>query len=96
MKKISAIFLSLFLLVSSLNPAFAATEVKVKVKGLVCAFCARNIEKSFLKNNAVEKVKADLDTKIVTIDLKEGQQLSDESIKVIITDAGYNAVKIER
>ncbi|HLD76930.1 MAG TPA: heavy metal-associated domain-containing protein [Rickettsiales bacterium] len=96
MKKISAIFLSLFLLVSSFNSAFAATEVKVKVKGLVCAFCARNIEKSFLKNEAVEKVKADLDTKIVTIDLKEGQQISDETVKAIITDAGYNAVKIER
>ncbi len=72
------------------------TEVKVKVKGLVCAFCARNIEKSFLKNPAVEKVKADLDTKIVTIDVKEGQQISDETVKEIITDAGYNVVKIER
>ena len=100
MKKISAIlpkvFLALFLLISSINYAFAATEVKVKVKGLVCAFCARNIEKSFLKNEAVEKVKADLDTKIVTIDLKEGQQMSDETIKETITDAGYNVVKIER
>lgn len=96
MTKISAIFLSLFLLVSSFNYALAATEVKVKVKGLVCAFCARNIEKSFLKNASVEKVKANLDTKIVTIDLKEGQQISDETVKEIITDAGYNVVKIER
>lgn len=100
MKKISAIlpkvFLALFLLTSSFSSAFAATEVKIKVKGLVCAFCARNIEKSFLKNEAVEKVKADLDTKIVTIDLKEGQQMSDETIKETITDAGYNVVKIER
>ncbi len=93
-KKISAIFLSLFLIFTS--SAFAATEVKVKVKGLVCAFCARNIEKSFLKNPAVEKVKADLDTKTVTIDLKEGQEISDETIKETITDAGYNTVKIER
>lgn len=95
MKKISAIFLSLFLIFTS--SAYAAnTEIKVKVKGLVCAFCARNIEKSFLKNPAVEKVKADLDTKIVTIDLKEGQEISDEIIKETITDAGYNTVKIER
>ncbi len=49
-----------------------------------------------MKQGTVKKVKADLDTKIVTIDVKDGEQLSDEEIKNIITDAGYNVVKIER
>lgn len=94
-KKISVIFAAAFLVFSQM--AFAAgKEINVKVKGLVCAFCVKNIEKSFLKNDAVEKVKADLDTKIVTINLKEGKTLSDEVITETISDAGYNVTTIER
>lgn len=97
MKKISVIFLSIFLIISQNNFAIAAgKEVNVKVQGLVCAFCIRNIEKSFLRNDAVEKVKANLDTKTVTINFKDGEDLSDEVIKETITDAGYNVKTINR
>ncbi len=94
MQKKLAIFLSLLLITT--NSAFAAKPIKVQVQGLVCAFCAHNIEKSLMKNPAVEKVVTDLDSKIVTIDLKKDQKINDEIIKEIVTDAGYNVVKIER
>ncbi|MCE3254676.1 MAG: Heavy metal transport/detoxification protein [Rickettsiaceae bacterium] len=96
MKKISAILFLTFLVLANFDSAFAATQVKVKVRGLVCAFCAKNIEKSFMKKSEVEKVKTDLDTKIVTIDLKDDQKLSDEIIKDVVTNAGYNVVEIKR
>lgn len=84
---LSAMFLSL--------PAFAES-VKVKVNGMVCAFCAQGISKSFGKEAAVEKVDVNLDRKLVELVLKKDQKLEDEKIKTIIKDAGYETVSIER
>jgi copper chaperone CopZ len=77
--------------------AFAAgTEVKVSVKGMVCAFCAQGITKKFKAEPAVEKVDVSLEKKLVTIDLKNGQNIEDKKIESILTDSGYNIEKIER
>lgn len=97
MKKISALLIALTLILSSLNFAYASDkEVNVKVKGIVCSFCVKNIEKSFLKNDSIEAVTANLDTKIVTINLKEGKNIKDEYINETITDAGFNVTEITR
>ena len=75
--------------------AFAET-VKVNVNGLVCAFCAQGIKKTFAKESAVEKTDVNLDAKLVTLSLKKGEKIADEKITTLITDAGYKVVKIER
>ena len=85
------------LLISASMSSFAfAKEVKVSVKGMVCAFCAQGITKKFKAEPAVSKVDVSLEKKIVTIDLKDGQDISDEKINSILTDSGYNVEKIER
>jgi len=71
-------------------------EVTVKVKGLVCSFCAFSLDKSFKKLDEVEKIEVELDKKEVYIDFKEGKSLSDEIITKTIVDAGYNVTKIMR
>lgn len=73
-----------------------ADTIKASVNGLVCAFCATAIEKTFLKQPAVEAVKVDLEHKLVTITTKEGQNLDDETIRKLITDAGYSITDISR
>jgi copper chaperone CopZ len=73
-----------------------AKIVTVDVNGLVCEFCASTIEKTFKKKDEVESIKVDLDTKKVTINFKENQNLSDEGIKEIIRGNGYNVEKINR
>ncbi|MBX2833669.1 MAG: cation transporter [Micavibrio sp.] len=94
MKKLFVLTLSLITLSF---PAFAAGQVvKVSVNGLVCDFCARALEKTFGKQEAVEDIGVDLDTKIVTVNLKEGQDMDDERIKELITDSGYNVEGITR
>jgi mercuric ion binding protein len=75
--------------------AFAETA-KVSVNGMVCAFCAQGIKKKFSAQAAVENTEVDLDSKIVTVKIREGKQLSDEAISGLIKDAGYAVVKIER
>lgn len=76
-------------------PAFAETA-KVVVNGMVCAFCAQGIKKTFAKEPAVENVEVDMEKKIVTVKLRKGQNLDDEKIQAIIRDSGYATVRIER
>ena len=92
MKKILAIVAMVSLLAL---PAYAETA-KVTVNGMVCAFCAVGIKKSFSKLDAVENVDVNLDKKLVTIKIKDGKSLDDTAIKQVITDAGYDSVDIER
>jgi mercuric ion binding protein len=79
------------------NSSFAkGNEVTVSVKGMVCGFCAQGITKKFKSEASVESVDVSLEKKKVTLDLKEGQSLSDDAIQKILKDAGYNVEKIER
>ena len=92
MKKI---ILVLALLILS-TPAMAAERLEISVNGLVCDFCARAIEKVFSKEDSVASVTVNLTTKIITAILKDQKTLSDERVKTLITDAGYNMVSITR
>ncbi len=78
-------------------PTFAhAKPITVQVKGMVCGFCAQGIEKKFKALPEIEKVNVSLETKLVSLDTKEGKDVPDEQIKKIVTEAGYAIVKIER
>lgn len=84
-----AFLVTVSLFVSSL--AFAGQELKVGVKGMVCAFCAQGIEKSFKKQPEVEKIKVSLENKYVLITFKDGQSMPHEKIATMLKDAGYDA-----
>jgi len=77
------------------STAFAA-EIVISVKGMVCSMCAQGIEKKFKKLDAVEAIKVNLDDKRVSVQTKGGQDVADEQIKTIITEAGYSVERIER
>lgn len=67
-------------------------ELKVGVKGMVCAFCAQGIEKNFLKQPEVSKVEVRLENKYVILKFKEGQTLAKEKIAALLKEAGYESV----
>jgi mercuric ion binding protein len=58
--------------------------------------CAQGIQKKFSKLPEVKDLKVDLDSKLVSINTKEGKSLADSKIKELITEAGYNVASIER
>lgn len=89
-KQITTLAVALMLLAS---PAFAET-IHIGVGGLVCAFCAKGIEKSFKSQPETEKVDVNLDEGLVTITTKSDTTIKDETIKKIITDAGFEVTKI--
>lgn len=85
---------------SALHEAVANAQcddtTNVKVNGLVCDFCARALEKVFSQHEEVAGINVDLNNGNVTVAFKSGQTLDDETLKSLITDAGYNVVRIDR
>jgi copper chaperone CopZ len=79
-----------------LTTIVSAETIHTTVNGMVCAFCATGIEKTFRKQPEVESVKVDLPSKQVTIKTKPGKTLSDAKIKEVVTYSGYTMGKIVR
>jgi len=77
----------------SLN-SYAVTQ-KIEVLGMVCAFCAQGLEKSFKSEENVKDVFVSLENYFVLIESKDGKELDESLIKTIITEAGYDINKIE-
>lgn len=86
-----ALFTTLFLLSTA-----QAEKLTVNVNGMVCSFCAQGIKRSFESLSSVQEVVPNLENKLVVITTKENSDLSDEKIKTIIQDAGYDVVSIKR
>lgn len=82
----------LFALTIALSSAAWANELKVGVKGMVCAFCAQGIEKKFKAQNEVESINVSLENKFVTIKFKEGKSIPNDKIAQLLKDSGYEAV----
>jgi copper chaperone CopZ len=79
-----------------LTAAVSAETIHTTVNGMVCAFCATGIEKTFRKQPEVATVKVDLAKKQVTIVTKPGRTLSDAKIKEVVTYSGYTMGAIVR
>jgi copper chaperone CopZ len=87
--------LVLLMLLSSLI-AFAGEQINVTVKGMVCSFCSQGITKKFKAQPAVKDVNVNLDTHLVTIELKDDQKIEDSLIETLLKDAGYGVETITR
>ena len=74
---------------------FATPSYKVTVNGMVCSFCAQGIEKKMKALNETKDVYVGLKNRLVVVEVKEGLTLSQDSIKKIIKDAGYEVKSIE-
>lgn len=69
------------------------TDVKiaiVSVKGMVCDFCARGIEKTFLKDKSVKKIDVDLANGKVIIAYLKAKNINYDEIEKKILSNGQN------
>lgn len=73
-----------------------AADVVVAVNGLVCDFCAQAIDRSFRRRAEVNDVRVNLTDKLVTIDFRPNQILDDDTIREIVTRAGYTVTHVRR
>ena len=90
---LTAAIMTIFLMNS---PAFASSVINVKVHGLVCDFCAQAIGIMLKKDAAVSASRINLNSKIVTIKVRNGRKISNRRITQLITAAGYQVVGIAR
>ena len=83
MKKILSILTLITLIGYGASPfkAYSAPDkdvITVHVNGMVCDFCARALEKTFLRQESVKDITVDLSAKVVKVYLKTGQDLHDD------------------
>lgn len=71
-----------------------AEQVTVKVKGMVCSFCAQGIKKK-LGEEGVGGIDVQLKDHLVKFDTDE-KGMTDEKITALLKDSGYGVEKIER
>ena len=91
MKKTIALFIAMLF---SPN-AWATSSIKAEVNGMVCAFCAKGIEKKLKAMPQTQAVFVDLKQHIVVLELKDGQNVPLDDFSQVIKDAGYDVTKAE-
>ena len=64
----------------------------VNVNGMVCDFCARGIEKTFVKDKAVKRIDVDLERGKVLIAYTKEKEINFDEIKSKILANGQNAI----
>ena len=89
-------YLLTIIVIFGLTAAVSADTIRATVNGMVCAFCATGIEKTFKSQPEVKTVNVDLESKLVTIETKQGQRLEDAKIKKLLGNAGYSVVAVAR
>ena len=73
---------------------YALTQ-RIEVLGMVCAFCAQGIEKSFSSDENIKDVFVNLENYFIVIESRDGKNINEKYITTIIKDAGYDVQKIE-
>ena len=72
-----------------LNKELSMTQKSLKIEGMTCGHCSSRVEKALNALNGVE-AKVDLAAKTAQINLTE--DVSDETLKKAVTDAGYEVL----
>lgn len=94
MKKL--LIIATFVLLPVFANAAQGNVIHIGVNGMVCDICAQSVKKLFLKKPEVQKVDISLEKKLVTLETKPGQGISDKDIKQVIDYSGYDVTTIHR
>ena len=76
--------------------AEAINRIDVAINGMVCSFCVQGIERKLGSLPATQSVKVDIQKHLVSISLRPGGTLSDEQLRKLIRDAGFDVRQIRR
>lgn len=76
--------------------AEAASTIKVGVNGMVCDFCVQGLKKTFGKRDEISKIDVSMEKKSLTLGLKDGKNIDDETVTKLIVDNGLSVTGITR
>ncbi|MGH7556719.1 MAG: heavy-metal-associated domain-containing protein [Gemmatimonadota bacterium] len=74
----------------------APRQIEVTILGMSCPFCAYGVEQKLKKLNGVEDLDVQLKTGVATLTLEEGDDVSNETLKKTVEDAGFEVAGITR
>lgn len=61
----------------------------LQVDGLACPYCGYGVEKQFSKQEGVQGTEIDIESGVVIVHVAQGTSFSDEQLRKIIHDAGF-------
>ncbi|MCH8033024.1 MAG: heavy-metal-associated domain-containing protein [Bacteroidetes bacterium] len=93
MKQVIKMILIIFLLGISSTLA-QSSEVKVRVDGLSCPFCAYGLEKKLNELDGVESINIDFEEGLVVLQVTDSENISEEEIRTKIEKAGFTPREI--
>jgi len=93
MKPVIKIILIMFLLGISSTLA-QSREVKVRVDGLSCPFCAYGLEKKLNDLDGVDSIFIDFEEGLVLMQVTDLENISEEEIRTKIEEAGFTPREI--
>ena len=74
----------------------SATSIEIAINGMVCSFCAQGIESRLKTLPGAAAIQVDLQHRLVKLQIKPGAAVSDERLRTLIRDAGFDVRRIER
>ena len=84
------VILGIFIEITSAEP----TKVQVKLDGLVCTFCAYNLEKKLKRVESVEGLKILVNADMAALKMKEGKSIDIDGLKKAVKDGGFTPREI--
>ena len=92
---ISTIKKILIILLLGISASLAQSdEVKVRVDGLSCPFCAYGLEKKLNELDGVDSIFIDFEERLVVMQVTDSENISEEEIRVKIEEAGFTPKEI--
>lgn len=65
------------------------TQYAMRVDGLACPYCAYGIEKKLQQTDGVEKIDFNLEKGLVTVNVREGVEITEPQMRQLFNDAGF-------
>jgi len=94
MKQTKILFI-LFLLVEVGISFGQSKEVKIRVDGLSCPFCAYGLEKKLNDIKGAENINIDFENRLVTMNIAGEKNINKKEIKDKVKEAGFTPIKVE-
>ncbi len=70
--------------------------IQITVLGMSCPFCAYGVERKLKNLDGVEELTVVLETGLATLVMEEAADVSNETLRKTVEDAGFEAAKITR
>ena len=78
------------------TPQEQPRQIQVTVLGMSCPFCAYGVEQKLKKLDGVVELTVQLESGLATLVMQDGADVSNETLRETVKDAGFEAAKVTR